>query len=1105
LTIRIIFSFGLVFLAVFGGLPGVGYAYYDATSPVEQSQSPGMDPPISNINIYLQPQISPQPRPSSSVPNIHFDCLSSSDGLSFSSVMSILQDQRGFMWFGTRYGLDKFDGFDFTVYTFESGENVMLGNYIRELFQDRTGDLWFSTYSDLVRRDVETGKFFHYKFVTDYTQSHGPGYVTTIGEDNQGTLWIGTSNGIDRYEPATDTFTHFLAGKGVQSYYVDRQGGIWLGAVSGLRYYPLGQPDQQEPEIYPYDSYDPGSRLSTNLAAAIYEDRQGILWVGSESEGLNRLDRSTGKFTHFQHNPDDQDSISNNNVISILEDSFDRLWIGTYDGLNILDRTTGRFIRYHFNPDDPYSINNNVVNHIYEDRSGVVWVATQGGICKVNETASRFTHYQQGTEIPEREHGVQPGYLSVLSDNHLTAIYQDRHGILWIGTNSGGLNRLDRSTGSVAIYRHDPDDSTSLSPGEVDAIYEDRAGTLWIGTVGGLDRFNPENGTFTAVEAFRGLPVSSILEDSQGSLWVGTWRGIARREPGATGFTPLPSVEGTLVNVIVQLLYIDRNGALWISTQNKGLFRLDPREESGGSTPTLIHFPQDSSDPRSPGISPVMGFYEDSQGALWMGSVNNGLLRFDQDTQIFSSYLPGTGLYKYVGCIQGDAQGFLWVSTALGLATFDPRNGTFSYFDARDGLKTGLGVKCFQNDQGEMLFSSLNGLNTFFPDQIHPNPHPPAVVITALNLYNQPFRSDLFPDEQIRLTYQENYLSFDFAALDYTAPAKNQYAYRMEGIDSAWIEAGTRRHVDYPDLKPGTYTLRVKASNNSGVWNEQGVAVHITITPPFWQTWWFLGLMGLVLVGVIIGGLRLRLRSLEARSRDLEKQVAARTAELRNEVEQRYKVEETLRQHEREKAIIDERNRLARELHDSVTQSLYSVTLFADAATRLLDTGQVPTAVGNLRKLRNTAKNALEEMRLLIFELRPPILEQQGLAAALEARLEAVEGRVGLKTQLRLEGEGQLSPDVQEGLYRIALEALNNVLKHAQANCVTVSLTQAPQVSELKIVDDGVGFDLNTARKSGGLGLKGMKERAEQIGGQLMVTSEPGIGTTVQVEVKGSQ
>jgi signal transduction histidine kinase/ligand-binding sensor domain-containing protein len=1063
---------------------------------------PGEDAALPNDSL---PKESSQPRASSSAPNMHFDCLSASDGLSFSSVLSILQDQRGFMWFGTRYGLDKYDGFNFTVYTFESGKNFLLENYIRELYQDHTGDLWFSTYSDLVRRDVETGKFYHYKFVTNYNQNIGPGYVITIGEDDQGTLWIGTSNGLDRYEPTTDTFTHFLPGKGVQSYYVDRQGGIWLGAVSGLRYYPLGQPDQLEPEIYQYDASDPAGRLSTNLASAIYADRQGILWVGSGSDGLYRLDPSTGAIARFQHNPDDPDSISNNNVISILEDNLGRLWIGTNNGLNILDRSMGRFYHYQYNPDDPYSLNSNTVNHIYEDRSGVVWIATQSGVCKVNETASRFTHYQQGSDQPGRESGVRPGFLPVLSDNHLTAIFQDRHGILWIGTNSGGLNRLDRSSGNVTVYQHDPNDPTSLSSGEVDAIYEDQAGTLWIGTVGGLDRFNPQTGTFIAEEAFRGIPVSAIVEDSQGSLWIGYWGGIARREPGATGFTPLPLGEGAPVNELVQVLYIDRNGALWISTQNNGLFRLGPGEKSEENSPTVIHFPQTPDDPRSPGTSPVMSFYEDSQGALWMGSVNNGLLGFNHDTQTFSRYLPSPDLAKFVGCIQEDAAGFLWVSTALGLACFDPRSGTFSYFDARDGLEIDLGVRCIQNEQGEMLFGSLKGLNTFFPDQIHTNPNPPAVVITALNLNNQPFRTDLKPDEQIRLTYLENYLSFDFTALDYTVPAKNQYAYKMEGLDSDWIEAGTRRHADYPDLKPGTYTFRVKASNNSGVWNEQGVAVPITITPPFWQTWWFVGMIGLVLVGAIIGGLRLRLRGLEARSRDLGKQVAARTAELQHEIDQRNKVEETLRQHEREKAILEERNRLARELHDSVTQSLYGVTLFADAATRLLDEGLVPPAIDNLRKLRHTAKDALEEMRLLIFELRPPILEQEGLAAALEARLEAVEERVGLKTQLILEGEVDLPHDLQEGLYRIALEALNNVLRHAQASCVTVSLIQEMPVTVLKIVDDGVGFELNNAQKSGGLGLKGMKERAEQIGGQLTIKSEPGMGTTVQVEVKGSQ
>jgi signal transduction histidine kinase len=450
------------------------------------------------------------------------------------------------------------------------------------------------------------------------------------------------------------------------------------------------------------------------------------------------------------------------------------------------------------------------------------------------------------------------------------------------------------------------------------------------------------------------------------------------------------------------------------------------------------------------------------------------------------------------------------MGTELGLARFDPRSETFSYFDTRDGLVIGEASTCFQNPLGEMLFGGSQGLNTFFPDQIPDNPKPPAVAVTALNLKNQPLRTHLLPDEQIKLSYRENYLSFDFAALDYTAPAKNQYAYRMEGLEADWVDAGTRRHADYPDLKPGTYTFCVKASNNSGVWNEQVAAVHITITPPFWQTWWFLGLLGVGFLGVIAGGVRLRLKGVEARRRELEIQVADRTAELSQanvalevEIAERIQVEEALRQSEREKAIVDERNRLARELHDSVAQSMYGVTLLAEVASQLLASGRTDQVAGYLGGLKETAKDSLAEMRLLIYELRPPVLEEEGLAAALQARLEAVEGRAGLETELKLDGKLSLNPEVEETLFRIAQEALNNALKHGHAHRIVVSLGQAGQRVVLEVADDGAGFDPAAARRSGGLGLRGMEERAAEIGARLEIESAAGSGTRVRVVWEG--
>jgi ligand-binding sensor domain-containing protein/signal transduction histidine kinase len=1052
--------------------------------------------------------------PESTGPNLRFDRLSAADGLSFSLTTSILQDQQGFMWFGTRYGLNRYDGFSFTLYVLESSEDVLFSNYVENLYQDRSGDLWVSTHTDLVRRDFETGEFVHYKFDAGNPQSLGAGLIWAIGEDSTGALWVGTGQGLSRYEPSTETFARFLPDQWVLEIYADRRGGVWLGTAGGLWYYDSGSLEQQNPVQYQNDPADPTS-LSSNIVTAIHEDQHGALWAGTWDGGLNRLDQATGKFTRFQHNPEDPESLSDNQVHSILEDSTGRLWIGTENGLNLLDRTTGRFFQYHYDPGDLHSLSSNVVHEIYEDRSGVLWIATQIGISKVNEIASVFTHYQQGRNSPDQGAAAQPAGLldpqnpPNLSDNWITAVYQDRQGIVWIGTNRGGLNRLDRSTGEVTVYRHNPDDPTSLSFGEVLSICEDRAGVLWIGTSSGLDRLDPQTGTFEAEEAFRERLVMSIAEDQQGNLWVGYWTGLLRREPGASDFTEVPLLEDLVATAQILKIYPDRTGSVWISTQKDGLFRWNPSTVTGQSQPTVIHFPQDSSDPKSPGVRPVLPFYDDADGTLWLGSIDDGLVRFDRDSQTFSHYMPDTGQAKYISCVQGDDQGFLWMGTQLGLARFDPRSETFAYFDTRDGLIVGEGAAaCIRNEQGEMFFGSLQGLNTFFPDQIRDNPKPPPVVITAVYLENKLLNTDLPPTEPIRLSYRQNYLSFDFAALDYAAPAKNQYAYKMEGFEADWVAAGARRHADYPDLKPGTYTFRVRASNNSGVWNEQGTAVQITITPPFWQTLWFPGLLGVVFMGVIAGGIRLRLKGVEAHSRALEQQVTERTAELsqtnvvlEQQIAERKRMEEVLAQERASAAVVAERNRLARELHDSATQSLYAVTLYADAATRLLSSGQVEPAAENLLKLRGTAKEALGEMRLLIFELRPTILTDQGLVAALRARLEAVEGRASLKTELHAEGKDRLPPQVEDGLYRIAVEALNNALRHARTPCISVSLSFEPEAIRLEVADEGIGFDPTAARNAGGLGLRGMAERAEQLGGTLTMDSSPGTGTRVIVMV----
>jgi signal transduction histidine kinase len=599
-----------------------------------------------------------------------------------------------------------------------------------------------------------------------------------------------------------------------------------------------------------------------------------------------------------------------------------------------------------------------------------------------------------------------------------------------------------------------------------------------------------------------------------------------------------------------------------------------------------------------------------------------------------------------------DAEGRLWLSTNRGLSRFDPRQGSFRNYDSKDGLQGDqFNVRAYsRGSDGELFFGGTRGFNAFFPEQITDNLVPPLVVITAFDILNQTVRTNLVANEHIQLSYRDNLISFEFAALDYNAPARNQYAYMLEGVDRDWVYAGTRRYASYANLRGGNYVFRVKASNSDRVWSPEGTTLRISITPPFWRTWWFVGIIGLVLAASVMGGYRLRVRNIEAQSRKLEKRVERRTYELATlntiaavvsrsldlakiledalsktmeimrmdaglafcledadrglpgrpsfsllahqgvsdefvSIVRSLPVHSTLvgmaghvdkpivwesatypnlrmrEANEREgirlgisipllvkgklvgvvclgaretrtitseesslllavsqqvglavenarlyrqaeqSAAMEERGRLARELHDSVTQSLYSVTMYTEAAARLLTAGQEATAAEYLRDARDTAQEALREMRMMIYQLRPPLLERGGLAVALQVRLDAVERRGGIHAELIVEGQDRLPPPIQAELHQIAQEALNNALKHSHARQVQVHLHFGEATTCLEIQDDGMGFEPAAARAGGGLGIPGMKERVQKIGGRLSIESAPGQGTKISVEV----
>ncbi len=1082
--------------------------------------------PVTSPGLELGPErvgdlAALSPTPTVGNGDLRFEHISVEHGLAQSTVNCILQDRTGFMWFGTDDGLNRFDGYSFVVYRHDPQDPQSPShNLITSLHQDSEGAIWIGTYGGgLDRFDPQTGLWRHYPHDPDDAQSLSDNKVRAIYQDRSGILWIAThGGGLDGFDPQTESWHHYepdpqdpfaLRDWLIDSVYEDRQGRLWIGTNNE----GLARFDRSTERFihYPHDPDDPHSPSANILLTAILQEPAGALWVAT-FDGLNRFDPETGQALRYQHDPDDPHSLSHNVVNAIYQDRSGLLWVGTANGLNQVDPATGSFVRYQNDPGDPHSLSNNHILSIFEDRTGALWIGTRGGgLNRVDPASARFQHYAHDPNDPNS-----------LNDNNVEAILEDHLGLLWIGT-SKGLNRFDRSTGQWDHFRHDPADPDSLSNDIVGEILEDRSGTLWIGTgFGGLNRLDRASGRFVRHQPDPDDPddtlghsgIRALCQDRQGTLWVGTHgSGLSAFDPQteqASHYRHDPEDPHSLGNDWIYTIFEDREGALWIGTREAGLDRLDP------ATGRFSHYRHDPDDPQSLGSGVVHAIHQDRWGTLWIGTEGGGLNRLDGESGTFVRYRVEDGLpNSSVFGILEDERGYLWLSTGNGISRFDPKSESFRNYDMHDGLQGSIfvGGSAYKSDSGEMFFGGFGGFNAFYPEHIEDNPYLPPIVLTSLTQGGRAVELGIPVESIAEVTFRrpDSFFEFEFAALSFTQPQKNQYAYMLEGFDAGWNYLGNRRLGQYDNLPPGPYMLRLKGSNNDGVWNEQGHSVQVTVVPQVWETWWFQGLAVLVVVGSVIAAYRLRVRGIQARSRRLEKEVAERTAELSRtnlllgqEIAERKRAEEALAQQAAEAAVVAERSRLARELHDAVTQTLFSASLIAETLPRSWerDREKGRRLLGELRQL---SRGALAEMRTLLLELRPAALVEASLGDLLHQLAEAATGQGGLPVVVTLEGECHLPPDVHIALYRIAQEALNNAVKHARAGqvavhlrCLAVPPGEGTARAELWVRDDGRGFDRAQVLPDH-LGLGIMHERAQAIGATLTVESEPGRGTEVRV------
>ena len=1026
------------------------------------------------------------------VRHLKFSHLTTNDGLSQGYVTAILQDRRGFMWFATRDGLNRYDGNTFVVYKNSPSDPTSLSsNFIQALMEDEHGDLWIATNTGVNRFDPTIGHFSSYLHDPNNPNSIGGAYVTSIARDNRGYVWFGTeARGLDKFDPRTGTFTHYRndsAGQFVgriTQVIADRHDEIWFVGERGVFHL-----DQQTGQI----TRPPATR-NVPSAENVYEDEAGNFWMIANSPivGLVKYDRQAERITKYPlgaraagvlASSTNGGSVNSN----LVADGQNGLWVPSSEGLYYFDRRRERFAyRFQHDETDPDSPDSNAIMSVYQDTGGVLWVGTENaGLNILNFRQEQFGYY-----------GHRPADPNSLSPGRVKAIYQEPNGVLWIGFFPRALDRLDPNTGQITHYIPKPGNENALSEGtNVDTIYKDAAGYLWVGGGAcGLDRLDERTGHFKHYRYNSDDPnglmsdnVFTIHGDRNGHMWVGQQNGISRFDPATESFInykPDPDNPDSLANW-VWVIYQDRSGALWLGTFGGALIRFDDKAKS------FAAYTPDSRDPHRLNGGGITTIHEDRTGKLWAGGFD-GLYRFNRQDGTFTRYTEGQGLpSSTIRCIREDGVGRLWLSTQKGVSRFDPNKETFRNYDVSDGLQSNeFSDGCYQGRDGEMFFGGSNGFNAFFPENITDDPFVPPVAITSFKIFNKAvsvgaesvLKKAIPYVDSLTLSYKDNVFSFEFAGLSYANSQKNRYRYKLEGLEPGWNEVGSKQRLaTYTNLDPGQYAFRVQGSNSDGAWNEAGVSLLILITPPWWGTSWFRAVCAILFMALLWAAYQLRVRQLH---HQFEMALAAR---------------------------VGERTRIARELHDTLLQKFQGLLPHVQAAIYKLPSGAVE-ARKILEAAVGLASEAITEGRNAVQGLRLSTIEENDLAVAIRTvgeELAAAGNQSSPVFEVVVQGRPRnLHPVLRDEVYRIGAEALRNAFQHARARQVEVEIGYGEKEFTLHIRDDGKGIDrevLSADGREGHFGLHGMRERAELVGGKLVVWSELESGSEVELSIPASR
>lgn len=836
--------------------------------------------------------------------SIRFHHYTASEGLSQNMVDCILKDSKGFIWIGTWNGLNRFDGYDFTIYKHTSIEkNTIANNFVYCIDEDHYGNIWIGTRNGLTVYNYLKTKFTNYKHIPDSLNTIVSNTINDLLCDNNGNIWLATPMGLNKVTADKNGLilsVQYLPSESINitCLHLGRDGILWIGTENGLFYYDNNH--QIKPYILPIVPV-------SNTINTIYVDTYNNLWIGTDI-GLLKLNKETNDMVVYYVDPEDNSSIVHNSITSMTEDIQGNFLIGTLGGLCMYNREDNTFKRYTHRLNATHSLNNDFINCLLADEDGMIWIGTErGGV-------NKYSIFQKKFEYLENE----PGNPNSLNHKTVNSILEDSE-YIWIGTAGGGLNRYNKSTGKFKHFTYQSNYPSSLANDFVPCLHQDKKGNLWVGSWGGgLQLLTPENkdkGNFIhfrqADPGENGLVndfISTLVEDKFGNIWIGTLGGLNKFNPEKNSFKLISG--NNKVGSIDQVgtLLFDSWDNLWIGCI-QGLYKINADEdgEIQEYSKEIRYFSNDPFNDKSLSGNYIISLCSDKNNDLWIGTYGGGLNKFEIDKNTGNvlniiRYDENVGLSNNViYTILEDNNGLLWMSSDNGLIRFNPVSGESRNYFVEDGLQSNqyYWSAAFKNKNGKLYFGGMNGLNAFYPDSITDYVSSPEVVITGFNIYNNSVevgkkyndkivleKSVSFTDN-ITISYKSNEFSFEFSALDYEQPEKNLYAYRMLNFEENWTYVNAkRRFASYTNLEGGEYTFQVKAANSLGGWDTKISSVKLKIIPPFWARWWFRITVLVISIMFILLYIYIRTYNLTRQKRKLEKQVHERTSKIEEQKEE---------------------------------------------------------------------------------------------------------------------------------------------------------------------------------------------------------------------------